>query len=322
MGMGSLVPPSTDKFTSELCVFLSALANTSGTQFQSLTSQLVKLREVLLMEVVRDTSDSENDSSSDSDDETIEDSVSDKSTVTENDSICARMNQVLETTCDSADFEKAPETSDDATNNNVKVKAKKIINHRVMLNLQKGARYELDKRQLKEAFSKFGKVIRMIFNEETSGSVGFIDFRTTHSAIEATNQVVRAGKCLIHTTLPMNCLSEVPVPYQIFLESRYLPRIWEKEIVLRSFFAKYGDVTGVLLWGRKGVQRCIISFKEAVVAQNLIGTTVKILTCTVVIKEVSSNTVGADSAGRKGETIDATVRGVGVNSGGGDARIP
>ena len=53
-------------------------------------------------------------------------------------------------------------------------------------------------------------------------------------------------------------------------------------------------------------------------AQNLIGTTVKILTCAVVIKEVSSNTVGADSAGRKG---DATDRGVGMISGGGDAKI-
>jgi len=275
------------------------------------------------MEVVRDTSDSENESSSDSDDETIEDSVSDKSTVTENDSVCEKMNKLLGTTGDgdAADFEEVLEASD-ASNNIVQSKAKKMINYRVMLNLQKGARYELDKRQLMEAFSKFGKVIRMIFNEETSGSVGFIDFRTTHSATEATNQVVRAGKCLIHTTLPMNCLSEVPVPYQIFLESRYLPRIWEKEIVLRSFFSKYGDVTGVLLWGRKGVLRCIISFKEAAVAQNLIGTTVKILTCAVVVKEVSSNTVGADSAGRKDEAIDATNRGVGMTSGGGDGRIP
>jgi len=274
------------------------------------------------MEVVRDTSDSENESSSDSDDETIEDSVSDKSTVTENDSVCEKMNKLLGTTGDgdAADFEEVLEASD-ASNNIVQSKAKKMINYRVMLNLQKGARYELDKRQLMEAFSKFGKVIRMIFNEETSGSVGFIDFRTTHSATEATNQVVRAGKCLIHTTLPMNCLSEVPVPYQIFLESRYLPRIWEKEIVLRSFFSKYGDVTGVLLWGRKGVLRCIISFKEAAVAQNLIGTTVKILTCAVVVKEVSSNTVGADSADRKGEAIDATNRGVGTTSGGGDGRI-
>ena len=56
-------------------------------------------------------------------------------------------------------------------------------------------------------------------------------------------------------------------------------------------------------------------------AQNLIGTTVKILTCAVVIKEVSSNTVGADSAGRKGATVDAMDKGVGVISGGGDLRI-
>jgi len=315
--MGSLVPPSNDNFTSELCVFLSALANTSGTQFQSLTSHLVKLREVLLMEVVRETSDSENDSSSesDSDDQTIEDTGSDKSTDTETDSVCDDKDNVPGSAGDATGYEmmdKVLETTDDAVTNSHK--GKKMINHRVMLSLQKGARYELDKSQLMKAFSKFGKVIRMVFNEDSSGSVGYLDFRTTQSAAEATNQVVRAGNCSVHTTLPMSCLTEVPVPHQIFLESRYLPRIWEKEIVLRSFFSKYGVVTGVLLSFRKGVQRCIISFKEAEVARSLIGTTVKILSCTVVVKEVSSITIGGDSIdrdtiGRKSD-INATEKGV------------
>ena len=34
-------------------------------------------------------------------------------------------------------------------------------------------------------------------------------------------------------------------------------------------------------------------------AQELIGTTVKILTCTVVVKEVSSSTVGEERGGRR-----------------------
>ena len=173
--MGSLVPPSNDNFTSELCVFLSALASTSGTQFQSLTSHLVKLREVLLVEVVRETSDSENDSSSDSDDQTIEDTGSDESTNTETDSVSDDRSNVPGSAGDATGYEtmeKVIKTTDNATTNNHK--GKKLMNHRVMLSLQKGARYELDKSQLMKAFSKFGKVIRMVFNEDSSGSVGYL----------------------------------------------------------------------------------------------------------------------------------------------------
>lgn len=307
--MGSLVPPpSSDNFTSELCVFLSALAKTSGTQFQDLTSQLVKLREVLLKEVVRESSDSENDSSSDSDSNTIEDTISEKT----------------------LNFEGGEEESyagiqesfdkSDCRVKSAATKSRGATNHRVMLSLQKGARYELEKRQLIQAFSEYGKIIRTVLYEDCrSGSLGYIEFRTSQSATGAINKVVQAGKCSIHTSLPMSLLSEVPIPYQILLESRYLPHVWEKEIVLRSFFAKYGVVTGVQMWFRKGFQRCIISFKEASVAQNLIGTTVKILTCTVVIKEVSSFTIngGLDvkNAGVSYDYADNDVTG----GGGGDA---
>ena len=49
-------------------------------------------------------------------------------------------------------------------------------------------------------------------------------------------------------------------------------------------------------------------------AQELIGTTVKILTCTVVVKEVSSSTV-------TGEKTDRSGMGEFVRGGGGDVRI-
>ena len=65
--MGSLVPPPTsDHFTAELCFVLSSLTTTSGTQFDSLINQLVRLREALLEEVVRESAES------DSDDDTLE----------------------------------------------------------------------------------------------------------------------------------------------------------------------------------------------------------------------------------------------------------
>ena len=76
--MGSIVPPpSGDHFTSELCIFLSD----QRTQFNNLTTQLVRLREVLLEEVVRDSSDSETGvSEEETDAETLEESLSDSGT--------------------------------------------------------------------------------------------------------------------------------------------------------------------------------------------------------------------------------------------------
>ena len=48
-------------------------------------------------------------------------------------------------------------------------------NHRVMVSLQRGARYELEERLVRQAFSKFGKVMRMILYEKpVSGAWGFI----------------------------------------------------------------------------------------------------------------------------------------------------
>jgi len=313
--MGSLVPPpSSDRFTSELCIFLSALASTSGTQFSTLTNQLVKLREVLLDEVVRESSDSENDAetSSDETDQTFEGSHSDSSTEKESDEESEVL--VKETVDERKTIEKVKGESQKISNKD----ARTSNNHRVMVSLQKGARYELEDKQVKQVFSQYGKVIKMVlYQKPISGAWGFIDFRTSQSATAALNQVVRAGKCWLHTSLPLHCLTEEPVPHQILLESRYLPHVWEKEIILRSFFTKYGVVTGVTLLGLRkfGVQRFIISFKEQAVAQDLIGTTVKILTCTVVVKEVSSSTIGAANT-----TEDDFERGVGTG-GGGDTSI-
>ena len=80
--MGSLVPPPTsDHFPAELCLVLSSLTTTTGTQFDSLTNQLVGLREALLEEVVRETaeSDSEDDTLEEMTD-TVEETFSDIST--------------------------------------------------------------------------------------------------------------------------------------------------------------------------------------------------------------------------------------------------
>ena len=159
--MGSLVPPpSGDNFTSELCVFLSALATTTGTQFDSLTTQLVRLREVLLEEVVRESSESVNGASEEETDaETVEETLSDSSTERETEEEVDKSDNSVK------EYRRPPGRSQEST----------TINHRVMVSLQRGARYELEDRLVRQAFSQFGKVIRMMLYEKpSSGAWGFI----------------------------------------------------------------------------------------------------------------------------------------------------
>ena len=94
-------------------------------------------------------------------------------------------------------------------------------------------------------------------------------------------------------------LIQVPVPHQILLESRYLPNVWEKEMVLRSFFNKFGLVEGVVFLGytdaKAGLLRFVISFRDSKPAQDLIGSSLKILSSTVFVKEVTKSTIRSSS---------------------------
>ena len=96
--------------------------------------------------------------------------------------------------------------------------------------------------------------------------------------------------------LPNGILFQTPVPHQILLESRYLPNVWEKQMVLRSFFNKFGRVSGVVFldWAQNSAQRFVISFEDTKPAQDLIGSAVKILSSTVFVKEVTQDTIKYD----------------------------
>ena len=152
--MGSLVPPPTsDHFTAELCHFLSSLATTTGTQFDSLTNQLVGLREALLEEVVRESaeSDSEDDTLEETTD-TVEETLSDISTEEERSDASVR------------EITRPPIGEYESSSNN----------HRMMVSLQRGARYELEERLVRQAFSQFGKVVRLkLYDASFSGSWEF-----------------------------------------------------------------------------------------------------------------------------------------------------
>jgi len=122
---------------------------------------------------------------------------------------------------------------------------------------------------------------------------GYIDFYTARGAELATGKVVSVKDCQVFAFPSWLALTDTPVPNMILLESRYLPNIWEKVLVMRSFFTKFGVVNGVLHLGQKkhGIRGFVVCFKEEAPAQELIGQSVKILSSTVFIREVTRKSI-------------------------------
>ena len=113
-----------------------------------------------------------------------------------------------------------------------------------------------------------------------------LDFYNTRGAELATGKVVTVKECKVFVFPSWSALTDNPVPNMILLESRYLPNIWEKILVMRSFFTKFGAVQGVLHLGEKktGIRGFVVAFKDEKPAQELIGQSVKILSSTVFIR--------------------------------------
>jgi len=273
---------SGDEFTSELCQFLSSLATTSEASLEDLAPQLVKLKEVLMRDVVQDQTPAEESGSDNLDDDISESGSSTSTDKSEDVPITSKVEECKELSRTN-EVERSVNTHSQRDN------------YRVMFSIQKGARWEIQDMEVKRAFSNFGRVNKVyFFQSQRSGNWGFVEFKVAITAKAALNKLVQVGNCWLHTSLPLTLITNNPVPYQILLESRYLPRIWEKEIVLKTFFGKYGCVNAVTCLGysfKMKMQRFVVSFKETAVAQKLIGTTVKILTCDILVKEVSADTL-------------------------------
>ena len=78
------------------------------------------------------------------------------------------------------------------------------------------------------------------------------------------------------------------------IESNCLPTSWEKHVIVKNFFMKFGEVTGVNFIPKTsdGVQRLVISFKEDL-AKMLAGTIINVPwdKYPIFVREVSSLTL-------------------------------
>lgn len=295
-------------FTSELCSFLSNLAKTPEEQYQGLNVDLTRLKEALLQEV-ETVSESRSKRSSESSNEDME-SFSSSSPSSSPNSAQYSSNSDVDMSSEASpprSLSSSYLASRSASNSisppsaivNTNLRSRFRSDDRwqmttVYFALQRGPRYELVVGKIKKAFESFGLVKRaFLYDRSKSGIDGYIDFVEASSAESAMNKTVETEQCHLHVLKDWSLLSEVPEPHQILLESRYLPKVWEKEMVLRSFFTKFGFVTGVVFLGYKGtdLQRFVISFRDSQPAQDLIGSSVKILSSTVFIKEVTNKTI-------------------------------
>jgi len=164
----------------------------------------------------------------------------------------------------------------------------------LMFTIQSGARFDLKEDQLKDVFSKYGKLVKyMLYQKPRLGFDGFVEFSSSLATASLVNTLVTVGDCQLHCSVPWESLTSQPVPHQILLESRYLPHVWERDMILRSFFSKYGLVTGVSMIGYTSgkLLRYVISFKDPNPAMDLIGSWVKILSSTVWVREVTGETI-------------------------------
>jgi len=174
------------------------------------------------------------------------------------------------------------------------VRAHAKASRQLMFTIQTGAKFDLKEDQLKEVFSKHGKVVKhKIYQKTHMGFDGFVEFSSYLAVYRLVNTLVEVGDCQLHCSLPWESLTSQPVPYQILLESRYFPHVWEKDMIIRSFFSKYGVVTGVSMIGYTSgsLLRYVISFMDPNPAMDLIGSCVKILSSTVWVREVTCDTI-------------------------------
>jgi hypothetical protein len=163
-----------------------------------------------------------------------------------------------------------------------------------MFSIQSGARFDLKEDQLQDVFSLHGKLVNHeLYPRPRTGFDGYLEFSSVPAAERLVNSVLTVGDCQLHCSAPWDVLTSQPAPHQILLEARYLPRVWERDMILRSFFTKYGTVTGVAMIGTTpgNLVRYVISFKDPNPALDLIGSSVTILSSTVWVREVTRETI-------------------------------
>ena len=133
---------------------------------------------------------------------------------------------------------------------------------KVMFTIQSGEPASLSQEDVSSFFSSFGKLVSHAYVRGRNS--GVVTFSKVTVAKDLLNKVLVINNCTIHIIQCFSDISAFPVPYQILIESKNLPRCWEKHVIVKNFFNNFGEVTGVYFIPKPShyVQRLVVSFKE------------------------------------------------------------
>ena len=125
--------------------------------------------------------------------------------------------------------------------------------NKLFFNIQSGSPAFLKKEDVSKVFSKFGRIHHLYF--KTGFTFGWVMFKSTKTCTLACNLVLpittSTDQWQLHTfrdfTSPQ--LDKEAFSHQVLLESRDLPTSWENIIIVKEFFKKFGEVTGLIHLG-------------------------------------------------------------------------
>ena len=169
--------------------------------------------------------------------------------------------------------------------------------NRLMFSLQSGSPACLQKADIIKAFSRLGDIHHLSYR--TGFTFGWVKFKSNYASIQADNLQIpittSTGQWMLHTFQDFSMTEpfKEAFSHQILLESRDLPTSWERFIIIKEFFKKFGEITGVMNLGttRHRVQRIVVSFKKSCVAQGLVNTYQRILSSSMEVKAISADTL-------------------------------
>ena len=144
---------------------------------------------------------------------------------------------------------------------------------RVRFTVQNGETINLTEKDILNKFTDFGQIHIVSFaypNYKTSGS---IVFSSMAEAKKTLNNVVEVKGCLLHISTDYADLSPFPSKHQILIESENFPKSWERGVIVKDFFQKLGEVTGINIWSN----RLVVSFKKDIASQ-MTGTLIQVVT--------------------------------------------
>ena len=147
----------------------------------------------------------------------------------------------------------------------------RVFSSRVRFTVQSGESFNLTEKDILTKFTDFGNIDTVSFAYPNYKCSGNIVFSSRAEAKKTLNKVVEVKGCLLHISTDFADLSPFPSKHQILIESENFPKSWERGVIVKDFFQKLGEVTGINIRSNW----LVVSFKEDIASQ-MTGTLIQV----------------------------------------------